>query len=128
VSSKLGSGCVVSGAAKGSVLSMGCRIGEGSVVNDSILLPDAVVGRNCLLDRVIVDSGCHVPDDTVVHADAVRSLNRFHVSPQGIVLLTEDALNSHESALASKKTGAEPHVFLNRGHASPLPGHDRRTA
>jgi glucose-1-phosphate adenylyltransferase len=88
----LGAGSFVSGRVTGSVLSTGCLVGDGSHVTDSVLLPNSTVGRNCRLHRVILDSHCHVPDDTVIDAKTVGSDGRFHVSPKGVVLVTQDAL------------------------------------
>lgn len=98
IGSILGSGCMVLGTVTGSVLSTSCRIDEGSIVSDSVLLPHATVGRDCRLDRVIVDSRCHIPDNTVIHADSVRSSDRFYTSPQGVVLITEESLDFYGSA------------------------------
>jgi glucose-1-phosphate adenylyltransferase len=98
----LGSGCFVSGFVTGSVLSMSCGVDAGSVVSNSVLLPYATVGRNCLLERVVVDSRCHIPDDTAIHADAFRSSDRFHVSPQGVVLVTDEVLDLYESEPSSR--------------------------
>jgi glucose-1-phosphate adenylyltransferase len=98
IGSILGPGCFVSGMVTDSVLATGCCIDEDSLVSNSVLLPNATVGRNCMLDRVIVDSRCHIPDNTAIHADAAQCVDRFHVSPRGVVLVTEDMLELYESA------------------------------
>jgi glucose-1-phosphate adenylyltransferase len=46
----------------------GVRLGRGSLVENSVVLPGAVIGRNCRLSGAIVDTGCRVPDDTVIDA------------------------------------------------------------
>ena len=48
-----------------SVLSTGVRVGDGSVLDEAVVLPNARIGANCRLRRVIIDSGTEVPDGTV---------------------------------------------------------------
>lgn len=49
-----------------SVLATGVRVGDGSMLDEAVVLPNARIGSNCRLRRVIVDSGIEVPDGTVV--------------------------------------------------------------
>ena len=85
----------VSGAVQRSILSRGCRIDKGSGISDSVLLPNATVGRNCVLNRVIVDSHCHVPDDAVLDATYLSDVSSHFVSPDGIVLVTAESLSRY---------------------------------
>lgn len=87
--SVLGAASVIEGAVNQSIISSNCRVGRGSVVSESVLLPGATVGRNCVLGRVILDSRCHLPDETVLEADNTMSGDGIHVSPAGVVLVTE---------------------------------------
>lgn len=48
-----------------SVLASNVQVGEGSIVEEAVVLPNARIGSNCRLRRVIVASGMHVPDGTV---------------------------------------------------------------
>jgi glucose-1-phosphate adenylyltransferase len=57
-------GCTVYGDVEHSILGSGVVIGEGSVVEDSIILPNAVIGRNCRITRAIVNEGATVDDRT----------------------------------------------------------------
>lgn len=86
-------GCIVSGArVLRSLLFSGARIENGSCVRDSLLLPGARVGRNCELNKVIVDEGCVIPDGSVIGFDAEVDRRHFHVSKGGVVLITADML------------------------------------
>jgi glucose-1-phosphate adenylyltransferase len=68
--SLLAGGVVIRGAAvTNSVLSSNVRIGQGSSVDEAVVLPGARIGSNCRLRRVIIDEGMEVPDGTVVGAD-----------------------------------------------------------
>jgi glucose-1-phosphate adenylyltransferase len=80
-------GCVVAGEVSRSVLSSGCRVGEGASVRNSVLLPGAVVGEGCVLDRVVVDSGCAIPPYVALGASN-SSERGYYVSPQGVLLVT----------------------------------------
>jgi glucose-1-phosphate adenylyltransferase len=102
VSTMLGAGCVVAGKVEGSVLSTGCRVGEGSVVTDSVLLPQSSVGQNCRLERVIIDSHCHVPDNLVIDAGVLDATEQFYVSPNGVVVVTKDLL-AHDGVAANRR-------------------------
>jgi glucose-1-phosphate adenylyltransferase len=49
-----------------SVLSSGVRVGDGSMIDEAVVLPNARIGANCRLRRVIVEGGMEVPDGTVI--------------------------------------------------------------
>jgi glucose-1-phosphate adenylyltransferase len=89
--SVVSAGCVVAGAVEQSVLSTGSRLGAGSVVARSVILPGARVGRHCRIERAVIDSGCVVPDGTVIGAQAAGS-DRHFVSAQGVTLVTAESL------------------------------------
>ena len=59
-------GCVVSGEAKHSILASGCVVHEGAKVRDSIVLPRAEVGKDCVLTRVIVNEGVRIRNGSVI--------------------------------------------------------------
>lgn len=65
VNSLVSHGCVVEGTVEHSVLSPGVRVAPGAVVRDSIIMGDAVIGRNAFLHKVIVDK------EGVVGANAI---------------------------------------------------------
>jgi len=105
VDSLVASGCIVSGAVvRRSVLFCKARVDEGSVVEDSLVLPDTRIGRGVTLRRAIVDKRCRLPDGFTAGVDRAADLARgFHVSPSGITLVTQEML---ESGLAQAGAGA----------------------
>ena len=91
--SVVSSGCIVSGATvRRSVLFSKVRVGENSVVEDSLVLPDVVIGRNVTLRRVVVDKHCVLPDGFTAGVDASADRERFVVTERGITLITPEML------------------------------------
>jgi glucose-1-phosphate adenylyltransferase len=93
VDALVASGCIVSGAAvRRSILFTNVRVGEHSLIEDSLVLPDARIGRGVTLRRAIVDKRCVLPDGfkAGLHPDEDRA--RFHVTERGIVLITPEML------------------------------------
>ncbi len=64
--SLLNEGCVVEGEVKHSVLFQGVLVGEGSVITDSVIMPDAVIGKNVTIDRAIVAPGMVIEDNAII--------------------------------------------------------------
>ena len=94
-------GSVVAGNVTRSIVSTRCRVGARAVIRDSVLLPGAVVGEGCVLDKVIVDSGATIPRDTQLGA-RLSDDSRYYASPEGIVL----ASAAHRTARAELDTRA----------------------
>ena len=49
-----------------SVLSPGVKIGEGSIVRDSVILNDVVIGKNCIIEKSIIDKNSVIGDNCVI--------------------------------------------------------------
>ena len=88
-------GCIVSGALiRRSILFYSTRVAEGSRIEDSVVLPNASIGRNVTLRRVIVDKGCVLPDGLQAGLDPEQDRKRFNVTERGIVLITPEMLGA----------------------------------
>jgi glucose-1-phosphate adenylyltransferase len=95
VDSLVAGGCIVSGSTvRRSVLFTGARVQSFSRIEESVILPGAEVGRNCSLRKVVVDEGCRIPDGMQIGFDAQADAQRFHISPQGVVLVTSAMLDA----------------------------------
>jgi glucose-1-phosphate adenylyltransferase len=93
VDSMVSGGCVISGAkVHTSLLFSNVRVNSYSEVNDTVVLPDVNIGRNCRITRAVIDRGCDIPEGTVIGEDAEADAERFYVSEQGIVLVTPEML------------------------------------
>ena len=87
----LGAGCQVAGTVEHSVLFEKVRVGRGSQITYSLVLPGATVGRNCNIEGAIVDSDCEVPTGTVI-GDPVGERGIQSSSRGQIKLVTAESL------------------------------------
>jgi glucose-1-phosphate adenylyltransferase len=93
VDSMVSGGCIISGATvRRSLLFSGCRINSHARTAGAVLLPDVEVGRRARLTNVVVDRGCHIPEDLVIGEDPELDARRFYRSDQGITLVSADML------------------------------------
>jgi glucose-1-phosphate adenylyltransferase len=99
VDSMISAGCIVSGGiVRRCLLFNDVRVNSFSLVEDSVLLPGVVVGRRARLHKVIVASGCKIPEGLVVGESRELDKQRFYVSKGGVTLVTPAMLD----ALASR--------------------------
>jgi glucose-1-phosphate adenylyltransferase len=93
LSSMVAGGCIVSGAmVRHSLLYSFVTVEERSVVEDSVVLARAHIGRGCRIRRAIIDADCQIPDGTTIGYDGAQDRERFEVSERGVVLVTRDML------------------------------------
>jgi glucose-1-phosphate adenylyltransferase len=93
VDSMVSGGCVISGASiKHSLLFSRVRVDAGSRVKDSVVLPNVQIGENCRINKAVIDKGCSIPDNTTIGIDLEEDRQRFHVTDNGVVLVTPDMM------------------------------------
>lgn len=93
VDSMVSGGCIISGAVvRHSLLFSNVHVHSYSTVQDCVVLPSVEIGENCHLTKVVIDKGCRVPAGTVIGADLNEDAKRFHVTPNGVVLVTPEML------------------------------------
>ncbi len=84
---------------KNSLLFSNVHLHSYSQIEESVILPNANIGRNCLIKKSIIDRGCEVPEGLSIGVDHQQDIsNGFRISAKGIVLVTRDML----IALANK--------------------------
>ncbi|WP_462411220.1 glucose-1-phosphate adenylyltransferase [Neobacillus sp. Marseille-QA0830] len=80
--SLINEGCTIDGEIDHSVLFQGVVVGKGSLIKDSVIMPDSIIGKNCYIEKAIVPCDVTIPDGTVV-----RSLD------DEIILVTNELLS-----------------------------------
>ncbi len=93
VDSLVSGGCIVSGSTvRHSLLFSDVRVNSYSLIEDSVLLPNVDVGRYVTLKRVIVDKNCKIPEGMSIGVNPEEDRKRFHVSANGVTLVTPEML------------------------------------
>lgn len=93
VDSMISGGCVVSGASIiHSLLFSNVHVSSFSVVENSVILPDVTIGRNCQIKRAVIDKGCKIPENTQIGLDLDADKDRFLISENNIRLVTPESL------------------------------------
>lgn len=62
-------GCKIEGEVSRTVVFQGGTVKKGAVVKETVIMPDAVIGHNCVIEKAIVSPGVYVPDGTIIKPD-----------------------------------------------------------
>lgn len=62
-------GCIIEGDIEKSVIFQGVTVEKGTSVKHSVIMPDAVIGKNCFIEKAIVSAGVHVPDGSIIRPE-----------------------------------------------------------
>jgi len=94
VNSIVSGGCLISGSSlRRSLLFSSVDVRSYSTIEDSVILPDVTIRRNCVVRRAIIDRGVELPEGTVVGVDKDHDREAgFRVTDGGITLVTPDHL------------------------------------
>ena len=93
VDSLVSGGCIISGASiKRSLLFSDVRVASRAKIEDSVILPDVHIGENAHLRKVVIDKRARIPDGLEVGYDPERDKKRFHVTSNGVTLITAEML------------------------------------
>ena len=91
--SSVSGGCIISGATvRRSLLFSNVKLNSYSAVEDSVILPNAIIGRHAQLRRVVVEKKCLIPEGLVVGYNPEDDRKRFYVTEKGITLITPEML------------------------------------
>ncbi len=94
VASLVSGGCVVSGAAiRRSLLFTNVRVNSFTTLEEAVVLPRVVVGRNAVLKKVVIDSDVTIPEGLVVGEDPESDAKRFRRTEAGVCLITQAMLD-----------------------------------
>jgi glucose-1-phosphate adenylyltransferase len=93
VNSMISGGCIISGAfVNQSLLFSSVRVDERSTIFRSVVLPNVKIANGCTVTHAILDEGCELPPGTQIGVDRAADAERFHVTDNGIVLVTPEML------------------------------------
>jgi len=93
VDSMVSGGCIISGAQVcHSLLFSNVEVNAFSEIRDSVILPDVVIGENCRIHKAVIDEECVIADGTQIGIDRAEDEKRFHVTSNGVVLVTPEML------------------------------------
>ena len=93
VDSLVSGGDIISGAVvRHSLLFSRVHVHSYAEIVDSVILPDVDIGRRARLRRVVMDKHCRVPEGLSIGYDIEADRKRFHVSENGITLVTPEML------------------------------------
>ena len=59
-------GCVIEGTITRSVVFQGVTVKKGTAINETVIMPDAVVGHDCRIEKAIIAPGVVVPDGSII--------------------------------------------------------------
>lgn len=91
--SMVSGGCIISGSiVRRSLLFSNVQVRSYSSIEDSVILPNADIGRNVRLRRVVVDKNCIIPPGSTIGFDPEEDRKRFYVTENGITLVTPEML------------------------------------
>ena len=94
VASLVSGGCVVSGAAiRRSLLFTNVRVNSFTTLEEAVVLPRAMIGRNASLKRVVIDSDVVIPEGLVVGEDPELDAKRFRRTENGVCLITKPMID-----------------------------------
>lgn len=93
IDSMVSGGCLISGATvRKSLLFSNVRVHSFSEIEESVILPEVEIGRDCRIRKAVIDKGCKIPSGTVIGEDPVADAERFHVTDSGVVLVVPEML------------------------------------
>jgi glucose-1-phosphate adenylyltransferase len=93
VNSMVSGGCIISGAiVDQSLMFSNVRVEERSSISRAVVLPNVKIGAGCSVKQAILDENCEIPDGMQIGVDRVADAARFHVTDNGVVLVTPDML------------------------------------
>jgi glucose-1-phosphate adenylyltransferase len=92
VNSAVAAGCILSGSlVKQSILGHRVHVHSHTIIEQSVVMGDTDIGKNCRIKRTIFDQEVVVADGTVIGEDPEFDRQRFQVSENGIVVIPKGA-------------------------------------
>ncbi|MCB2189391.1 MAG: glucose-1-phosphate adenylyltransferase [Deltaproteobacteria bacterium] len=85
--SLVGQGCIISSLVRNSVLFNNVVVRSYSEVDESVVMDDVVIGRNCIVKKAIIDKQNSLPEGTKIGLNPKEDRHRFTVTNRGITVV-----------------------------------------
>lgn len=85
-----------------SVLFNRVHVDAESIIEESVILPQVNIGKNCVIKRAVIDRHCEIPDGLQIGVNPEEDAKYFRISKGGIVLVCQKMLDK----LAKDKAAA----------------------
>jgi glucose-1-phosphate adenylyltransferase len=72
--SLIADGCIIEGTVENSVIFRGVKVGKNTVIRDSIVMQDSVIGNDCSLSCMILDKNINVSDGKILASAKTKPL------------------------------------------------------
>jgi glucose-1-phosphate adenylyltransferase len=93
IDSLVSGGCIVSGATiRRSLLFSRVRVHSYCTIEDSVILGSVDLARGATVRRAVIDKHCHISEGMRIGVDPEEDRRRFHVTPNGVTLVTAEML------------------------------------
>lgn len=104
--SLISAGCDIAGTVRGSVLSPGVRVEQGSIVEGSIVFQRTVIGAGTHVERAIIDKEVRLGDDCRVGGTAMVGIETEGTAPSniGLTVVGKGAVLAPRSILPAGET------------------------
>ena len=79
--SLIADGCSVLGTVENTVLSHRVDVGEGSVITNSVIMPNVTIGKNVVIEKAMIAEGAVIKDNAVIKDDlgAISVISEYEV-------------------------------------------------
>jgi glucose-1-phosphate adenylyltransferase len=93
IDSMVSGGCLISGSTvRRSLLFSDVRVHSFCQIEESVILPNVDIDRHATIRRAVIDKYCQIPKDARIGVDHDEDRRRYHVTPNGITLVTPEML------------------------------------
>ena len=98
VDSAVSGGCIISGSQlRKTLLFSNVRVHSYSTIEETVILPETEIHRNCKIRRAVIDRGCKIPEGSIIGYDSEQDkANGFRITEKGLVLVTRGMLGQRE--------------------------------
>ncbi|MCB1503770.1 MAG: glucose-1-phosphate adenylyltransferase [Hyphomicrobiaceae bacterium] len=94
VQSLVSGGCIVSGSlVRRSLLFTAVHVHSFAKIENAVILPYVKIGQEARVSNVVIDRGVEIPPGLVIGEDPILDAVRFHRTPSGICLVTQEMID-----------------------------------